>query len=294
MTNITPPIATLPETMSPTGIQVSFGLTPVVSHEDLTSLKQDTATTKMIDRIPSLCDLSAASISNHNDATSDCDDSSNPEGGVSRGGVPTPFPWKLHDMLEKVDDDGYSHIVSWQPHGRCFAVHKPKEFVETVMPIYFNQTKFASFQRQLNLYGFHRLTTGRDKGAYYHESFLRGKRTLCQNMTRIKIKGTKVRRAMAPALEPQFYSMPFMPTKDGGVTIIPSTQAARRLMMRPKHVLEPARSPQHEDAAPLCFFEGKPFHFFDKSMVLEPSKCDASSLKRENTVIQTWMTVISN
>lgn len=69
---------------------------------------------------------------------------------VSRGGVTTPFPWKLHDMLERVDEDGYAHIVSWQPHGRCFMIHKPKEFVELVK-IYFNQTKLASFQRQLNL-----------------------------------------------------------------------------------------------------------------------------------------------
>lgn len=69
---------------------------------------------------------------------------------VSRGGVVTPFPWKLHDMLESVEEEGYAHIVSWQPHGRCFAVHKPIEFVQLIKK-YFNQSKLASFQRQLNL-----------------------------------------------------------------------------------------------------------------------------------------------
>ena len=69
-----------------------------------------------------------------------------------------------------------------QPHGRCFIVHKPKEFVSKVMPSYFRQSKLTSFQRQLNLYGFSRITAGRDRGGYYHELFLRDRLFLCQNM----------------------------------------------------------------------------------------------------------------
>lgn len=239
------------------------------------------------------------------------------ESGVSRGGVVTPFPWKLHDMLESVEEEGYAHIVSWQVHGRCFMVHKPREFVELIQK-YFNQSKLASFQRQLNLCkwlgvfnhvsrcapeflisnrrlvhlllfsdGFQRLTTGRDKGSYYHKDFLRGKRELCANLTRQKVKGTKVRRAIAPALEPQFYSMPFMPDKNGVTQALPSAATARRLMRIVS--LE-----NMQTANDVCFFEGKQFHYFDKSMVLAPSQCDASSLKRESNVIQTWMTVIED
>ena len=81
----------------------------------------------------------------------------------AKGGVIVPFPVKLHDMLQQIENDGLAHVVSWQPHGRCFTVHKPKEFVNHVMPHYFKQTKMASFQRQLNLYGFNRLTGGLDK-----------------------------------------------------------------------------------------------------------------------------------
>jgi len=51
-----------------------------------------------------------------------------------RGGVTTPFPEKLHHMLNRMDVDGTNSIVSWQPHGRAFAVHKPKEFVQEIMP----------------------------------------------------------------------------------------------------------------------------------------------------------------
>jgi hypothetical protein len=43
------------------------------------------------------------------------------------------FPGRLHKMLRGVDVEGLSHIVSWQPHGRCFVVHKPKEFVRDIL-----------------------------------------------------------------------------------------------------------------------------------------------------------------
>jgi len=126
-----------------------------------------------------------------------------------RGGVSSPFPMKLHEMLDDIERDGYGHVVSWQPHGRCFIVRKPKEFVEHVMPTYFKQSKLASFQRQLNLYGFQRLTRkGPDKGAYYHEKFLRGKVFLSQHIHRIRVKGTCVRARSNPEEEPDFEMMP--------------------------------------------------------------------------------------
>ena len=126
----------------------------------------------------------------------------------AKGGVSVPFPFKLHDMLESVIDEGLGHIVSWQPHGRAFAVHNAQEFVRDVMPLYFRQSKLTSFQRQLNLYGFCRLTTGPDAGAYYHELFLRGKAFLCKKMRRTKIKGTRSKAASSPDTEPDFYKMP--------------------------------------------------------------------------------------
>lgn len=50
-----------------------------------------------------------------------------------RGGVVEPFPQRLYKMLSEADQ-GFAHIVSWSPHGRCFIVHKPKEFVAEVLP----------------------------------------------------------------------------------------------------------------------------------------------------------------
>lgn len=133
---------------------------------------------------------------------------------ATRGGVNLQFPEHLHIMLAEVERDKLDHIVSWQPHGRAFAVHDANAFIKEIMPQYFRQSKLSSFQRQLNLYGFSRLTTGRDKGGYYHECFLRGRRDLCATIGRTRVKGTRVRTARDPETEPDFYSME--PCEGGG------------------------------------------------------------------------------
>jgi hypothetical protein len=79
-----------------------------------------------------------------------------------RAGAGQLFPTKLHMMLSCAESEKFDHIVSWQPHGRSFKVHQPLRFVNEVMPIWFQHTKFTSFRRQLNLYGFSRVTAGVD------------------------------------------------------------------------------------------------------------------------------------
>ena len=149
-------------------------------------------------------------VHNYHDHANDPDETDDIEEETHRrrGGVSVAFPLKLHAVLDQVEADGLAHVISWQPHGRSFVVHKPKEFVDHVMPKYFRQTKLTSFQRQLNLYGFSRLTRGADAGGYYHELFLRGKVFLCKRMTRTKVKGTKFKAASSPEQEPDFYKMP--------------------------------------------------------------------------------------
>lgn len=97
------------------------------------------------------------------DEDSNKKDSQHVRGGP-RGGVSTPFPEKLYEMLSKAESEMFDNIVSWHPHGRSFAVHEPKRFVAEIMPQFFKQSKLTSFQRQLNLYGFSRLTAGPDRG----------------------------------------------------------------------------------------------------------------------------------
>ena len=103
----------------------------------------------------------------------------------ARGGVSTPFPDKLHRILESHEFDEF---ISWQPNGRSFILHDVQGFVTSVMPIFFKQTKFRSFQRQLNLYEFKRISFGSSIGGYYHPKFLRNRPELCKEMTRVAVK----------------------------------------------------------------------------------------------------------
>lgn len=131
-----------------------------------------------------------------------------------RGGATSLFPIRLHKMLESVEGNGYQDVVSWQPHGRCFLIHNHEEFVK-LLPEHFKLSKLASFQRQLNIYGFQRLTRGPDRGAYYNEYFLRGKAFLALNIARQRIKGTGVRARSNPDQEPNLWMMPWVGQKGG-------------------------------------------------------------------------------
>ncbi|KAL3903340.1 MAG: hypothetical protein SGILL_010482 [Bacillariaceae sp.] len=94
-----------------------------------------------------------------------------------------PFTWKLYEMLENVTENGQDHIVSWVDGGRAFRVHNLDDFTNKVIPIYFKQSKYKSFQRQLYFYNFKRVSKGSGIGSYYHPMFVRGEKTRVLSMT---------------------------------------------------------------------------------------------------------------
>ena len=96
------------------------------------------------------------------------------------------FPFKLYRMLTDTEENGNDNILSFTPSGRAFRIHKPEEFTAKIMPEYFSTSRLASFQRQLNLYGFRRIADGPEKGAYLHEHFRKGHKSLCRKIKRKK------------------------------------------------------------------------------------------------------------
>ena len=124
-------------------------------------------------------------------------------GYVSNRNLSTSFPNKLYAMLQRMEID---HIITWLPHGRAFIVRDQHHFMKYIHPRFFAaQATYRSFMRQLNLWGFKRLTApGPDKGAYYHQLFLRGMPNLIRKM---KIQKSKdgIRSVHNPDEEPNFY-----------------------------------------------------------------------------------------
>ena len=99
------------------------------------------------------------------------------------------FPQRLYDMLEQAEERGYDHVFSWMPDGKSFKIHlngagdpeSEKIIVKVLKSNNFHQTKFRSFLRQLNQYGFERTHRGPRKGECRHDFFVRGCRDLLED-----------------------------------------------------------------------------------------------------------------
>ena len=73
-------------------------------------------------------------IHDYHDFAAEPDDPSKTPIRRRKGGVNIPFPIVLHRVIAAVEADGLGHIFGWQPHGRAFLIHKPKEFTDIILP----------------------------------------------------------------------------------------------------------------------------------------------------------------
>lgn len=104
---------------------------------------------------------------------------------VQKGGL--LFPITLRRLLMQMEEDNTTDIVSWiSTEGSLFKIHKTDEFVKHILPLFFQQIKFETFQRQLNLWGFFKKSIQPNKGAYLHGQrlFLRDRPDLVYTLTR--------------------------------------------------------------------------------------------------------------
>lgn len=100
------------------------------------------------------------------------------EGGADE--IPMTFPQRLMDILS---NDQVNDVVTWLPHGKAFIIYKKKKFAAEILPKFFKQSKFTSFTRKLNRWGFTRVTRGPETGSYFHKYFLRDQPRLCMQMS---------------------------------------------------------------------------------------------------------------
>lgn len=68
--------------------------------------------------------------------------------------VQTAFIHKLYNMLE---DRSIQHLISWSNTNESFVMSPSNEFAK-VLAQYFKHTNISSFVRQLNMYGFHKVS----------------------------------------------------------------------------------------------------------------------------------------
>ncbi|KAI8149780.1 HSF-type DNA-binding-domain-containing protein, partial [Fennellomyces sp. T-0311] len=85
------------------------------------------------------------------------------------------FVTKLYTMVEDSDEE----LITWSNAGDYFKVISPSNFACTVLPRYFKHRNWTSFVRQLNMYGFHKISEYRDDleqdiWCFKHVSFYRG------------------------------------------------------------------------------------------------------------------------
>lgn len=76
------------------------------------------------------------------------------------------FPVKLYAILAQKE---FHDIICWMPHGRSWKVLKPTMFESLVMPLFFEYSNYHSFNRLVNAWSFRRMSSGPDRGSYYHE-----------------------------------------------------------------------------------------------------------------------------
>ena len=99
---------------------------------------------------------------------------------------------KLWNML---NDSANVDMIRWSSDGKSFFVINRERFVKDILPKYFKHSNFASFVRQLNMYGWHKVqdvksgsiqSNADEKWQFENEFFLRGREDLLDRIVRQK------------------------------------------------------------------------------------------------------------
>jgi len=127
-------------------------------------------------------------------------------------------PAFLTKLWKMVDDPQTESLISWNDEGNSFVIHNPNDFSSSLLPFYYKHSNMASFVRQLNMYGFHKVVAVDSGGLkservedmeFAHQFFLRGHEHLLENIKR------KAAKKEAPGVAVGLAA---------GATLVPSSQ----------------------------------------------------------------------
>ncbi|XP_055854707.1 heat shock factor protein isoform X1 [Episyrphus balteatus] len=107
-------------------------------------------------------------------------------------------PAFLAKLWRLVEDPETNNLICWSKDGRSFIIQNQAQFARELLPLNYKHNNMASFIRQLNMYGFHKITSidngglkfDRDDMEFSHPCFKRNCPYLLEHIKR-KIANTK-------------------------------------------------------------------------------------------------------
>ncbi|KAI5751922.1 hypothetical protein M8J77_012079 [Diaphorina citri] len=99
----------------------------------------------------------------------------------------------LGKLWRMVEDPETNDLISWSENGQSFLIRNQSKFAKELLPRYYKHNNMASFIRQLNMYGFHKIvspdagglkTTTNDEVEFSHTYFIRGHAYMLEHIKR--------------------------------------------------------------------------------------------------------------
>nr|XP_022340869.1 heat shock factor protein-like [Crassostrea virginica] len=102
-----------------------------------------------------------------------------------------PVPAFLTKLWALVENPTCDDLICWDESGKSFHVFDQGRFAKEILPLYFKHSNIASFIRQLNMYGFRKVTnieqglkTEKDDLEFHHPYFQKGQEHLLEHIKR--------------------------------------------------------------------------------------------------------------
>ncbi|XP_057379463.1 heat shock factor protein-like isoform X5 [Daphnia carinata] len=108
------------------------------------------------------------------------------------GDATSSVPAFLGKLWKLVEDPSTNHLISWNANGMSFTIRDQARFARELLPLYYKHNNMASFVRQLNMYGFHKVVSvdsgglklDKDEMEFAHMYFLQGQEFLLEHIKR--------------------------------------------------------------------------------------------------------------